>query len=30
MEVVIDGEASRAVHLGFWQRVAKADLLAGH
>ena len=30
MEVVIDAEASRAVHLGFWQRVAKADLLAGH
>jgi 2-succinyl-5-enolpyruvyl-6-hydroxy-3-cyclohexene-1-carboxylate synthase len=29
IEVVIDAEASRAVHLGFWARLARADLLSG-
>jgi 2-succinyl-5-enolpyruvyl-6-hydroxy-3-cyclohexene-1-carboxylate synthase len=29
IEVMIDAEASRAVHLGFWKRVAQADLLPG-
>lgn len=28
IEVMIDGEASRALHLGFWQRVAAAELSA--
>jgi 2-succinyl-5-enolpyruvyl-6-hydroxy-3-cyclohexene-1-carboxylate synthase len=28
IEVMIDAAASRAVHLGFWQRVAETDLLA--
>jgi 2-succinyl-5-enolpyruvyl-6-hydroxy-3-cyclohexene-1-carboxylate synthase len=26
IEVIIDAEASRAVHLGYWQRIAEADL----
>jgi 2-succinyl-5-enolpyruvyl-6-hydroxy-3-cyclohexene-1-carboxylate synthase len=29
IEVIIDAEASRAVHLGFWRRVAQADLMTG-
>ncbi len=29
IEVMIDAEESRAVHLGFWQRIAQAHLLPG-
>lgn len=29
IEVMIDAEASRALHLGFWRRVAEADLIGG-
>ncbi len=29
IEVIIDAEASRAMHLGFWGRVAQADLMTG-
>ena len=29
IEVIINAEASLAVHLGFWRRVAQADLMTG-